>query len=187
MAFWKPGAKPPPSDADPISGQRPIKNEVLEKPDENSTTQTVLQSPPLQKDDVTSRLSKGVLSMKFMKRKIESDSQLREEAQKRRRALESQWSNETTESTHSTAQNNILICERDDEDLMASFPGRRSFRGCNPIVERQYQAAIDASKYEHYLDNNSKNTKDVSNVSDQEMTDRFQDLIGLPRGPNQGR
>jgi hypothetical protein len=39
-------------------------------------------------------LSKGVMTMKFMKRKSDADIQLREEAEKRRKLIDNAWTSE---------------------------------------------------------------------------------------------
>lgn len=173
MAFWKPGSK---------------------QPKEDSSSSLKQESTKLNEDDditsreIVSKLSKGTMSMKFMKRKVDSDQQDRENALKRKLVIDSQWSSEdSTQFDSSTIEAQILHCERDDDDPMAAFPGRRSFRGFNTIVERQYQAALEASKFEHYLDNKKHKEVSNSNLDDEEMAQRYKELVGLPRGPNQGR
>ena len=121
-----------------------------------------------------------------MKRRTDDDQHDRENALKRRLVIESQWSTEESRYNDGiNASKQELHCEKDDDDPMSAFPGRRSFRGFNPIVERQYQAAIEASKFEHYLNDKSKKQTSNSNLNDEEMVKRYSKLIGLPLGPNQ--
>ena len=129
---------------------------------------------------VTTTLSKSVMSMKFMKRKVE-DAQLQDEiATKKKSVTDIIWSQSTLENT--TSSSGKLVCEVDLEDRLATFPGRRSFGGFNKAVERQYQSYLDSLKFEKLTTKSSK-----YNVDDEEMLQRYESLIGLPRGPNQGK
>lgn len=60
--------------------------------------------------------------------------------------------------------------------------GRRSFGGCNIAVERNYEQMMDQRKFNKSTEKVYKNS-----VSDSEMLERYENLIGLPRGPNQGQ
>jgi hypothetical protein len=59
--------------------------------------------------------------------------------------------------------------------------GRRSFGGFNKAVERHYEQMMDEKRFDKASERASKNS-----VSDTEMLNRYETLIGLPRGPNQG-
>ena len=62
-----------------------------------------------------------------------------------------------------------------NEENIASLPGRRSFRGFNPIVERHYNTVMNNQRYDSKL----------ATISDEDMVQRYDELVGLPRGPNQ--
>eukprot|EP01041_Mallomonas_annulata_P008690 gene8690-17949_t len=192
MSFWKPGNSQPPSKGkDIVSKSGRVKNakDDIKPPRKSSAQGEKLQSDQLynkvqqsQKEEKTDiKLSKGTMSMKFMKRKADANQQEKENISKRRKLLESEWSNESG-NINVEDQHEQLICQRDDDDIMAAFPGRRSFGGFNSIVEKQYTAAIESSKYEHYLDKNKNNTNEID---DEEMSKRYDELVSLPRGPNQ--
>ena len=63
------------------------------------------------------------------------------------------------------------------------FPvlGRRSFGGFNKAVERNYEQMMDEKRFDKASERATKNS-----VSDTEMLARYENLIGLPRGPSQG-
>lgn len=61
------------------------------------------------------------------------------------------------------------------DENVASLPGRRSFRGFNPIVERHYDTVMNNQRYDSKL----------ATISDEDMVQRYDELVGLPRGPNQ--
>ena len=63
----------------------------------------------------------------------------------------------------------------DAEVNIASLPGRRSFRGFNPAVERHYNTVMNNQRYDSKL----------AVISDEDMVQRYDELVGLPRGPNQ--
>jgi hypothetical protein len=117
--------------------------------------------------------------MKFMKRKSDAEADAKEEAEKRRKLLDSQW---TADNDMTVANGDRLICTRDDSDLLSALPGRRSFGGFNKPIERHYEQIMDERRFEKALEKSKKNA-----VSDEEMVARYETLIGLPRGPNQGQ
>ena len=97
------------------------------------------------------------MTMKFMKRKADADQAMMDDAEKRRKLLDDQWSCEPQDSTAMqiegvevevdivTASHNghhershTTRYERVEGDLMSALPGRRSFGGYNPAVERHY-------------------------------------------------
>lgn len=67
-------------------------------------------------------------------------------------------------------------------DFYSSLPSRRSFGGCNAFIEKEYERFIDMAKFDKAVEKAKADT-----VSDEEMLQRYQSLIGLPRGPNQGK
>jgi membrane-bound lytic murein transglycosylase len=112
-------------------------------------------------------LSKSVLGMKFMQKKV-----VEEENQEAVNSL-------PTSSTRASSSNSGVNWERDS--MQVSFPGRRSFGGCNKFIERHYSKTLEDQYNIKLSDKESKAT-----ISDEEMLKRYEDLVSLPRGPNQG-
>lgn len=158
--FWKPGANTP-SKAVVTTSKVSEASKSLSKSDET-------------KSGGKPTLSKGVLGMKFMKTKEALTT-----AKVSKSSTNSHTSAESTELS-----NDILTCVVDSGETNFNFPGRRSFNGCNKIVERRYQQALEELNY-----SNAGNISDKPNetISDEEMLKRYESLISLPRGPNQGR
>jgi len=77
---------------------------------------------------------------------------------------------------------NSLACSTEHFDFAAALPGRRSFNGCNKAVERHYEQVLDDLNYKRKASIVKSDT-----ISDEEMLKRYESLIGLPRGPNQGK
>ena len=132
-------------------------------------------------------LSKSVMGMKFMKAKSESKSE--------QAAQKTSTINKTT--TMSSTSNDIVI-QKDDNisfvqeifDYLSEFPGRRSFNNFNSSVEKHYNNRIDELNLDNKINTkNSKSTKKStsSNVPDDEIIQKYEGLVGLPRGPNQSR
>lgn len=82
MSFWKPGSK----QRDEMQQKNALKNEAMPAPDSRSSMQKNVPEK-----DVKTSLSKGVMTMKFMKRKADADLEAITAAEKRRRALDSSW------------------------------------------------------------------------------------------------
>ena len=101
--------------------------------------------------------------MKFMKRKADADQAVMDEAEKRRKLLDDQWTGEphAPDTSTSTAmqidgvdvevdvagasyndrhegRSRSIRYEREEGDLLSALPGRRSFGGYNNAVERHY-------------------------------------------------
>lgn len=129
-----------------------------------------------------------------MKRKEELEDEKKEE--RKRRKLENSM-NEWNGPDFNDENNQMLIDNSLDNEnksnlitsvivehknIYAALPGRRSFGGFNKNVEREYERQIDEEKFDKAMEKAKKNT-----VSDEEMLSRYQNLIGLPRGPNQGK
>ena len=74
-----------------------------------------------------------------------------------------------------------FVITEDDSDLFQVLPGRRSFGGFNKSVEKYYHEVFDEQRLQKLGDKAKNNT-----ISDEEMLKRYENLIGLPRGPNQG-
>ena len=115
-----------------------------------------------------------------MARKVEIADEERLEAKKRRKILDSGWSNVDTtaqdESAHASSGGK-LVCTAETEDLYASLPGRRSFKGFNTVVERFYQHSMDTQKFGLHTD-----SIEDDGVSNEEMLARYSNLIGVPGG-----
>ena len=89
--------------------------------------------------------------------------------------------NNANKNTH-TVKANSLVITVNTTDLYSILPGRRSFGGFNPITEQNYQKSMEDMKFEKAVEKAQKST-----ISDEEMLKRYEGLIGLPRGPNQGK
>lgn len=116
----------------------------------------------------------------FMARKIEIANEEKLEAKKRRKVLDSGWS--SVDTTASVVENiagseGEVVCTVETEDLHASLPGRRSFKGFNTVVERFYQNSMDTQRFGLQKDN-----MEDDNISNEEMLSRYSNLIGLPAG-----
>lgn len=116
-----------------------------------------------------------------MARKVEIADEERLEAKKRRKILDSGWSSVDTTaagaSEDASSADQRLVCTVETEDLYASLPGRRSFRGFNNVVERFYQHSMDTQKF-----GLSKGSAEDDGISNEEMFSRYSDLIGIPEG-----
>ena len=112
-----------------------------------------------------------------MARKVEIADEERAEAKKRRKVLDSGWSNVDTDTPASADDLTItdgttssgdhrIVCTIETEDLYASLPGRRSFRGFNNVVERFYQHSLDTQKFGlNKKDSSSAGGVDANNIS----------------------
>lgn len=115
-------------------------------------------------------LSKSVLAMKFM--------------QKKDTVEETADAPSSSQQSHSiparaTSDGSKTVWVRESSSVV--FPGRRSFGGCNRFIERHYAKELE-DKYNLKLsERETKNT-----ISDEDMVKRYNELVSLPRGPNQG-
>ena len=120
-------------------------------------------------------LSKGVLSMKFMKQKEVEATKKQEQAENtKKQEIE-------TPSTHETGVATVVNSE--NWSYFATLPGRRSFNGCNKAVERYYENRMEELNYKK----KKEKTTNIETISDEDMIKKYENLIGLPRGPNQGQ
>jgi hypothetical protein len=115
-------------------------------------------------------LSKGVLGMKFMKKKEDDAATKPVSASKDDAGTES-----IAATVDPTAQTFV--------DPYAALPGRRSFNGCNKAVERYYESKLEDLNYKKRAPSNTG----ALTVSDEDILKRYENLVGLPRGPNQGQ
>ena len=85
MSFWKPGSK----QRDQLQ-QNVISNDAVKsQPNDHVAMQNVAPEK-----DIKTSLSKGVMTMKFMKRKADADLEAIAAAEKRRKMLDSSWISE---------------------------------------------------------------------------------------------
>lgn len=97
MSFWQPGSKQP-------VDQKPSGNDKKNIPQGNDKKTAPLSSEKKGQEtrasnssvgtDGKASLSKGVMTMKFMKRKSDADAEGKEMAEKRRKQLDSAWASE---------------------------------------------------------------------------------------------
>lgn len=160
--FWKPGESSPPS-----SSQQEERTSNLQ------VKETVTAAP--------ASLSNSVLSMKFMKRKIEAEIQRKVETEKKMKLLDPQWSlaTDSTEINMPSSPKNSFVHENEN-DFFGIYSGRRSFRSFNNQVEKYCAELADGQRFERAVSSNES-------LTDEEMAQRYANLAELPRGPSQGR
>jgi len=128
-----------------------------------------------------------------MKRKADVTQQAQDEYKRRKEEESNSWG--AAQNTSSGAEESMNVDDSLEYDVSArltvattptdfysSLPGRRSFGGCNAFIEKEYERFIDLAKFDKAVEKATNNT-----VSDEEMLQRYESLIGLPRGPNQGK
>ena len=211
MSFWKPGQQAP---AAPAPAPAPVAAAAETNKSPNGTS--------------SKGLSTNVMNMRFMKRKADAEQAAVDEAEKRRKLLNADWSDgqrdggggggsdgvamsvvdpasaigsssgsgsssscgsssnsssSSSSSGSSSSRSGAGWYEREDGDMMSALPGRRSFGGFNKAMERHYSEVMDEKRFNAAA---SSSSGGANAVSDQEMLARYQNLVGLPRGPNQG-
>ena len=188
--FWKPGAEAPVEHRK--SGQKETK-----KGKNNHTKNVPLQQPPSSSSSYSStrisggsddlsgspKLSKAVLSMRFMKRKADAELQKTEVREKKQRLLEPQWSSKEPMtvnedmparlSTCSSNYNTVNFVEESENDVYTLYPARRSFGGFNTMVERYCTDMLNEQRFER---------ASRSTISEDEMVLRYEKMIGLSKG-----
>jgi hypothetical protein len=113
------------------------------------------------------QLSKSVMGMKFMQRSIvKHDTKPTNDLQK------------ITTPVNGDETSEIQFVRDNQRDL---FPSRRSFGGCNKFIERTYEKVLE----ETYGMKASEKAEEKT-ISEEEMLKRYESLVSLPRGPNQG-
>lgn len=84
-----------------------------------------------------------------------------------------------------------VVYIQETKDPLSLLPGRRSFQNCNAAVERNYRSRMDELNLDISAAMGGRRISVGPNlnggVSDEEMLERYQHLVGLPRGPNQSR
>lgn len=144
------------------------------------------------KESPKQELSKNVMSMKFMRRKEETDVQTKDDANKRRRLLDNQYAAPAAAPSDASAAMDVdssvqqhnhnrsasLICTVEMVDLYSALPGRRSFGGFNKIVERNYAKLMDLAPADDGL---------AATADEEKILQQYEQMVSLPRGPNQGK
>jgi hypothetical protein len=89
-----------------------------------------------------------------MSRKVEAEELRKEENRKRKLVSDSTWgmNGDAAETTAPTEVTELRCSEFNENDEYSELPGRRSFGGFNPSVERIYGSQLDSLT----LDNKSK-------------------------------
>jgi hypothetical protein len=198
-----------------------VKVESGKKVNMIQSTVSAMEASALSPSSQPVSLSKSVMGMKFMQRQSVTTNAAVSNTkvnQKQGATSGDTWFrtdhfvseyNESTETAPSSSSSNIrnnsllvfdsngksreikVMSGRDEVDVYARLPGRRSFNGCNRTVERNYQQIID-SKYieKQNVKDERKAQKDIESgnlITDEDMAERYEELISLPRGPNQGK
>lgn len=115
----------------------------------------------------------------FMIKKGEADAAEKNELVKKRKLVDAEWTLQKKEYISSEP----LVCTEEVSDTFHnSLPGRRSFGGFHSFIEQSYREQLDSTRLDGKI---SKKKVDDTAVSDEEMLSRYDNLIGLPRGPNQ--
>lgn len=154
-----PGSAPPPAGA------------ALESATErssSSSSSSAAAAAEVQPPPQSLSLSKSVMGMKFMKRSTETDLNDKEDRAKRLRLVETMPRQPPDRGEGEGALYRFEEC-----DDVAAMPGRLSFGGFNRSVERHYEQAMAAHRYERKVANG-----DV--ITDEEFVARYTNLIGLP-------
>jgi hypothetical protein len=147
-----------------------------------ATAESAVVSKKTSSAENTVQLSKAVMGMKFMKRKRESDEFYALESSKIALSKDKYINEIMSTDEHCEGETRSHSIILDSTNLLQLAPGRRSFGGFNKAIERYYQSIVDEDRLNKSGEESIRNTV----VSDQEMLNRYENLIGLPRGPNQG-
>ncbi|XP_015756429.1 PREDICTED: M-phase phosphoprotein 6-like [Acropora digitifera] len=117
---------------------------------------------------VKKALSKNVMAMKFMKRKVEADYRRQLEQEKQRAIEESHWVLQGKEERESCIEfeASYVNCE----DLYQC--GRMSFKKFNPAVEKLFKEMLAKEE-----EAKSQEWESEESVSDEEMTRRYDSLV----------
>lgn len=141
-------------------------------------------------DSQKSGLSKSVMAMKFMQRK-EIEKQDQNAVKNSVKVLNNMAWGEQLQASKPPVVPSLEVGQGDATPLWniqfydpyALLPGRRSFGGCNKTVEANYSKIFDDERQNRraagYLGTEEKD-------KDDEMLRRYESLVSLPRGPNQG-
>lgn len=108
-----------------------------------------------------------------MTKKVEIEELKKEENKKRKLLADSEWSSTTMmmASTPRDTTTELRSVEINENESYSDLPGRRSFGGFNPNVERIYGSHLDDSQNKV--------------AREKEIVANFDKLVSLPRGPSQ--
>ena len=181
MSYWKPGTEKP---TNTLNSKRNDNTSVCS--DSNTVTDKKKSNNATSKSELHSKLSKSVLGMKFMKTKVEILNN--QDLNAIKASLD--WKKDGTIDhfvTNNNQNNDKLVCKTDNFNFNAVLPGRRSFNGCNKAMERHYQMQLDHLKFQTKMDSNIEaNIATTRDTMDEEMIKKYEQLVGLPRGPSGG-
>jgi hypothetical protein len=203
MSFWKPGAAEPmpsasqntKSDAkrskdgvEGMQGKRQRQSDTKHgvggtegkrRPSTTSVNSINNMDPhssmePQEPQEPPRKLSKSVMGMNFMKMKQHTSKTVKSDAPPK-----------SVVQSGAIGAIGAIVCVKEGFDFSALLPGRRSFNGCNKFVESFYEQRMEDLQ----IRKKSKPEKasNSSTVSNEEMMKRYEGLVGLPRGPNQGK
>lgn len=173
MAFWKPGS------AAPIPSSESAKKPAIAQKSSGNVKSNVISNNTISKppgDKIV--LSKSVMSMKFMKKKEEAV--INEAAEQLKFEQINNSSNWVSNAMDVEEDDGPLCCIKDTSDTFSALPGRRSFGGFNKAVEKNYQQVIDRKRFQ------KEAQPEVALENEEEMLLKYDSLVSLPRGPNQG-
>jgi len=143
--YWKPGGQQAPN----ASSNATNKSTNATNKDINTTT--------------TSTLSKSVMSMKFMKRKLDSNNNNNNDNNDNNDNVKRRNINDNNDNNNNN-KTITKITYTNDNSIFSTLPGRRSYGGFNKEVERHYEHIMNERRYEKQVTKAIKNT-----ISDEEM------------------
>ena len=135
-------------------------------------------------------LSKSVMGMKFMK--VRNDSTKLTHAVPTVTVVSnigftSQVSLIVKEQTPFTPIEQDLVYIEESVDTLSEMPGRRSFNNFNNSVNKYYSNKIEELNIDKKITSSSSQKGRKNLASDDEIIQKYDQLVGLPRGPNQSR
>lgn len=108
-----------------------------------------------------------------MSRKRDAAQSEVEEKAKRAKIQEDGWAVQPPAAAQTSGR-----FQREQSSIYSALPGRRSFGGFNAIVEKYYANAVGLSAP-------GELASTAAETSEKDMTEHYESLVGLPRGPNQ--
>jgi hypothetical protein len=213
--FWKPGSAKPAQQGIVVKQETQVKLESGKKVKMLSTSTSSARGNASSSGAV---LSKAVLGMKFMQRQAQIQALAKEESNIAKSTSENNsdsWfrndhfvsefaqnrdenlSDQNSKVLRVVLGNNTIkevkiVSMRNEADIYSRLPGRRSFNGCNPAMERYYQQIVKDKYLEKQHQQEVKELeKEVANgqlITDEEMAERYEDSIrGNHSGNKQGK
>lgn len=124
--------------------------------------------------EVTGKLSKNLLRMKFMQRGLDAETRKQLEEDEKRIICDEHWYLDLPELKEKESS---IVEERSFVPCEDLLYGRMSFKGFNPEVEKlmiQMNSAVAVDED----DDDGKDGKMEADVSDEEMARRYESLVG---------